>query len=447
MTSPEPSELSEREMEILRLVATGASNKEIAQKLFISANTVKVHIRNIFTKINVASRTEAAMYAVHSGLVETASVSSAVDNGLTNDDYSELIVNKAETLSKGHFPSTIISNKLYVRYILLFGVIIFALLFGIIYLRNSIIPSTPAIIPTSTPRVQWVELPGLHIPRRGLAVANYENRIYAIGGENAKGVSNIVESLDPQTNNWSELSSKPTPVTEINAAVLGGLIYIPGGRLASGMPTNIIEIYDPRIDQWSTGTPLPKPLCAYALTVFEGRIYIFGGWDGTQVVNDAYVFDSGINIWSNIPSLPTARSYAGAVVVGGKIYVLGGWDGQKALTSDEVFQPDFSGNGSQWAQAAPLPYSRYGMGITNLAEIIFIVGGSGQAENITMIALSPENQDWGQIDTPFPPGWSNLGALTVGSRIYALGGGTKEGLTTQAWSYQAIFTITLPIIR
>ena len=63
------TELSERELEILRLVATGASNKEIAAKLFISPNTVKVHLSNIFSKINVVSRTEATLYAIHNGLV------------------------------------------------------------------------------------------------------------------------------------------------------------------------------------------------------------------------------------------------------------------------------------------------------------------------------------------------------------------------------------------
>ena len=63
------SELSERELEILRLVASGASNKEIAQDLCISLNTVKVHLRNIFDKTGVSSRTEAALYAMRMGWV------------------------------------------------------------------------------------------------------------------------------------------------------------------------------------------------------------------------------------------------------------------------------------------------------------------------------------------------------------------------------------------
>ena len=62
--------LTDREIEILGQVATGASNRQIAQQLGISANTVKVHLRNIFEKTGVASRTEETLYAIQSGLVE-----------------------------------------------------------------------------------------------------------------------------------------------------------------------------------------------------------------------------------------------------------------------------------------------------------------------------------------------------------------------------------------
>jgi DNA-binding NarL/FixJ family response regulator len=80
MLGTENSELSERELEILRLVATGASNKEIASRLTISTNTVKVHLRNIFAKVGAASRTEAALYAVRTGLVESGAGAAVVDD-------------------------------------------------------------------------------------------------------------------------------------------------------------------------------------------------------------------------------------------------------------------------------------------------------------------------------------------------------------------------------
>lgn len=61
--------LTEREIEVLRLVAQGVSNPEIAQTLFITVNTVKTHLRNILDKLQLENRTQAATYAVQKGIV------------------------------------------------------------------------------------------------------------------------------------------------------------------------------------------------------------------------------------------------------------------------------------------------------------------------------------------------------------------------------------------
>ena len=62
--------LSKREQEILGLVARGLSNQEIAKELVISQNTVKVHLRNIFAKLEATSRTDAVVKAAQAGWVE-----------------------------------------------------------------------------------------------------------------------------------------------------------------------------------------------------------------------------------------------------------------------------------------------------------------------------------------------------------------------------------------
>jgi two-component system NarL family response regulator len=64
------SELTDREIEVLKEVATGKRNREIAETLFISEKTVKNHISNILMKLQVNDRTEAAMLAARGGLVE-----------------------------------------------------------------------------------------------------------------------------------------------------------------------------------------------------------------------------------------------------------------------------------------------------------------------------------------------------------------------------------------
>ncbi|MGI6558317.1 MAG: response regulator transcription factor [Limnochordia bacterium] len=62
--------LTPREREIAMLMATGLTNKEIGAKLFVSEHTVKNHVSNIYRKLGIDDRTQLALWAVRSGLIE-----------------------------------------------------------------------------------------------------------------------------------------------------------------------------------------------------------------------------------------------------------------------------------------------------------------------------------------------------------------------------------------
>ena len=64
-----PEALTERETEVLKLLARGQANKQIARNLYIGEKTVKTHVRRILMKLSVRSRTQAALYAARTGLV------------------------------------------------------------------------------------------------------------------------------------------------------------------------------------------------------------------------------------------------------------------------------------------------------------------------------------------------------------------------------------------
>ncbi|HYZ28727.1 MAG TPA: response regulator transcription factor [Thermoleophilaceae bacterium] len=74
ITKPqELAELSERELDVLRLLADGLSNEEIGERLFISRATVKTHVANVLAKLGVRDRVQAVVFAYESGLVQRGS--------------------------------------------------------------------------------------------------------------------------------------------------------------------------------------------------------------------------------------------------------------------------------------------------------------------------------------------------------------------------------------
>lgn len=444
---PENSELSERELEILKLVATGASNKEIGQQLYISANTVKVHLRNIFAKIGAATRTEAAMYAVQIGLVSGASpvegessppeveVSNAIGSGaITSSEVIELQPAPRRFTFAGWAALAVISI------LVLVGVWVAAA-------REASSPTVTSQ-PVVTVEARWQPKASLPTPSSHLAVAAFENHLYAIGGQQENRISAAVNRYNPQTDAWEPRRSKPIPVADVSAAVIGGKIYVPGGRLASGELSAVLEIYDPTQDRWLRGADLPSPISAYALATLEGKLYLFGGWDGTQPLDGVYRYDPGLDLWEPMTPMPTPRAFAGAGIADGKIYIIGGYDGKNALAANEVYLPAREGSGSDpWETAGSMPDARYAMGVASVVDIIYVIGGQGDQEATrSSLEYVPENAAWEEFDLPVEQTWSHLGMVLSGSYLYLLGGELDGVLTGQNLAYQAIYTVSIPSI-
>jgi NarL family two-component system response regulator LiaR len=77
---PTTDPLTEREVEVLRLVAQGKSNRQIADELVITTGTVRVHVSSILSKLHLASRTQAALYALREGLASLDDVDGASED-------------------------------------------------------------------------------------------------------------------------------------------------------------------------------------------------------------------------------------------------------------------------------------------------------------------------------------------------------------------------------
>jgi hypothetical protein len=283
--------------------------------------------------------------------------------------------------------------------------------------------------------------------RSGLAVAVYQNKIYTIGGETAGGVTGVMEKYDVATNDWTTLKPKPLPVTDIKAAVIGGQIYIPGGRLASGELTNVLESYDLGQNLWKKHSELPIALSGYALVAYEGKLYMFGGWDGQRFLASTYEYDPEQDTWTVRSPMPTARAFAGAAIAGGSIYVIGGTAGGKALAVNEEYVPEHdTGSTNPWAPRSPIPEARSAMGLASIADTIYVVGGIGDSGlALQSMQYSFQLDRWQIFENPLAQQWSSLGLVSLQTQLYALGGRQNGTPAAQNLSYQAIYTIVIPV--
>ncbi len=420
--------LSDRELEILRMVALGATNRQIATKLYISTNTVKVHLRNIFEKLGVQSRTEAVMLAVKEGWLEVG-----------------------EVPLKPPEPQLVPPLPLWKKAVLV-GATLIALVLVVLpwsgpirakgpssFLADSASPAQAALMSASG---RWFLKSFMPAPRSRMAAVQWGQAIFIIGGETAGTVTGEVLAYYPAENRWEEKAQKPTPVSNIGAAVVDGKIYVPGGYTADARVTDVLEIYDPRADSWTKGAPLPVPICGYAIASLQGKVYVFGGWDGKQATAKAFRYDPEADAWEERPPMPTPRAFSAAGVLNDRIYVAGGLRGPRELREVEEFDP----LKMRWVKRSPMLLGRAGFGMSTVGSWMYAVGGGWKNYLAFNERYDPSADLWTPFDSPILGEWRNLGVVAFGNKIYALGGKSGE-LVALVEEYQALFTVMIPYIQ
>lgn len=427
----ENKELSEREIEVVRLIAAGLSNKEIAGELSLSVNTVKVHLRNIFGKLDVQSRTEASMVAIHRGWINVPQAASAQIDALPLRPPIAIPVIVTE-------PPLPVWRRV-VLFTLAMTVAAGVLVSGARATNGAAVnsdvfsdrPVAPDSASSSSADTTWKASAPMPTARTRLAVTAYANRLIAIGGDTQNGASSAVERFDPKTGTWISNASKPIPVSNVTAVLVGDKIMVPGGMTSTGAPTALVEAYDPKGDTWSDVAALPNPRMAYAAAAFDGELYLFGGWDGSAYSASVYAFDPKSNTWSSRAPMPAPRGFAAAASAGDVIYVVGGFDGQIESSACERYRP----RQNRWETCPSMSVGRGGLALVAIGSNLYAIGGGWAGYLAFNEVLIAGSDSWRAIPTPFTGQWRGLGAAVIDSDIIAVGGWNGQYLAvTQQYS-------------
>lgn len=453
--------LSERELEVLEEVMQGAANKEIALSLSISPNTVKVHLRNIYTKLGVSSRTEASMMALERGLVrmpgsnadeegqqeELGQEQEEENDGVAIEDVeqevAELAMMATTTAEVGESEpplaegkqeqeitwaapeaitpteSEVLATEPHKRDWRPWGLLGVALLLlpvvwwlggadagvGDDPVATVAVVVSEEILPTATAvfelerlnEPRWLRSRPLPAPAAHMALVASGNTLYHIGGEREGRVLDEVLLYETNTRAWRAVSPKPTAVADTTGAVLLE-IYVPGGRTAEGKPTAVVEAYSRTSETWRTVSSLPQPVLGGLTLVAGSRLYYIGGWNGANYLDTLYAYDPSTDAWELLPAMPTARAFAMGGTVENKLYVLGGEnETAETLAICEVYDPEQE----RWASCESMTTARAAGGAAVVLNKLYVLGGQVTGtERPYGEVFDPESGRWQIINTP-----------------------------------------------
>ncbi len=400
----------------------------------ITLNTVKVHLRNIFAKLEANSRTEAIVKAAQAGWITVVGMEEVAE---TTDVAPALP------------PEPGLASWQRVYFFAAAALVLAILLLPGLLSRLEGRPTAndlsddgrqPLGAPQRVEASRWTSLAPLPEPRSRLALVAVDDRLAAIGGEGPAGVSGATYLYDPEANGWLSGSDKPTPVSNVQAGFLDGLVYVSGGVMADGAASSALEVYDPAVDQWTTRAALPVPLAGYALAVFDGQLYLFGGWDGAGYVNSVWVYDPAADAWSSRSPMPNTVGFAAAAALPDRILVAGGFDGRQEYAACSAYYP----TDDRWEACASMNLPRGGLGMAADGASAYAIGGGWQRAATFNERYDSLTNTWSAIPSPVQGQWLLPGVAGRGSLIYAVGGWSGDFLDNSE-VFQGTFRAFIPL--
>lgn len=449
--------LTERELEVVRLLATGAGNKEIAAQLYLSPNTVKVHLRNIFTKLEAQSRVEVTMIAVRNGWVtptpepangkatgtaERAAVAPAGDSAAAGADNAPPPTAATDNDAQAAIaPATSAEPAEGTVAIAQPGQ---AADQSSATAASAAAPATPeaagatARVATPVPVAPNPQpLPALPAWRRALIVVTL--LLIVVGslaslpalGSNGMPSADGTDLTDNTTlagdllapgeaTRWHLRAALPAARARSVAAGVGNLIYVIGGETSQTASGDVL-VFDPRSNTWTPlSAPKPTPVWNAAAAAVGRLIYVAGGATANGAATDRLeVFDTGTNVWRSLRPLPAPMTGHSMAAFDGRLYVFG--DKSNNPGSVDSFVYDIAGD--TWQPIAPMPTPRSLTGAATFDDRIYVIGGYDEGrEFATCEVYWPARNTWTAC-APMQLPRGGPGVARVGNSLYVAGGG------------------------